>query len=129
MDATNVKTKSIVLTLWLLPPFLFSVNTSNVNAQNKILNKKISILAENEQTESVLKQISKKGRFYFSYNSDIINLDKKISIQKENTTVNEIIEALFEQKISAIETGNYIILKKNTNPQEEEKPVVNKLKQ
>jgi len=98
-------------------------------AQNKILNKKINIHAENEQLETVLQKISKKGKFYFSYNSDIINQNQKTSLHKENTSVKEIIKVLFNDKISAIETGNYIILKKKNKVQEKEKINTNKPKQ
>ena len=113
--------KRIFQALFVLA-FLFA--GQSLSAQSKIRDKKISVYAENEQIESVLNKISKKGSFYFSYNSDLVATQPKVSIQATNKPISEILDELFAQKVTTIETGNYLILRKKDNIQQkkEQKP-------
>ncbi|MDF1550470.1 MAG: hypothetical protein P1P88_21795, partial [Bacteroidales bacterium] len=92
-------------------------------AQNSLLARKISINIENTKIEDALDLISKKGRFYFSYNSAIFEEEKIIpSLKENNVSVKSLIEKIFDDKIEAFETGKYIILKPAPKNKPEEKP-------
>jgi len=94
---------------------------SALYSQNSILQRKISIYAENKRIEEILEIISKKGHFYFSYNSDIFEKDKIIPVLNEkNATIKSIIEKIFDKNIEPIETGKYIILRSTAQKETEQ---------
>lgn len=99
-----------------------------LSAQNNILLRKISVNAENKRIEELLEIISKKGHFYFSYNSDIFEKGKIIPVLNEkNATIKSIIEKIFDKNIEPIETGKYIILRSVSKKEIEQE--VNQIKQ
>lgn len=75
-----------------------------------LLGKVVSVHAQNEPLASVLNQLSKTGNFQFSYKSDIVLQDKKISIKEENKTVKYILDKLLEGSYHYTEKGKYIII-------------------
>ena len=60
--------KSLIITVLLLVVSIFGYS------QKRILKKKISLRIENKQIGSVLDDISTKGNFFFSYNSEKENV-------------------------------------------------------
>lgn len=62
-------------------------------AQN--LDKKITIVANNEPLGAVIKQISEKGGILFSYNPQSIPINKKITLTARNVTLTEIFDKIF----------------------------------
>ncbi|THU39874.1 hypothetical protein FAM09_08230 [Niastella caeni] len=85
--------------------------TTHVNAQN-LLDRKISIEVSNQRLSEVLKLISSKGNFYFSYNSSIIARDSLISFSVANRSVKQILDQLCGNKYKWQQSNNYIILRK-----------------
>ncbi len=108
--------KHIQLVIWC---FLFYSLSLTSIAQNTILIRKISIDCQNKRTEDVLAEISKKGRFYFSYSSDLVQKDYVISVKEKNISVQDLIKQIFGEKILPVETGKYIILRPNVKSEEE----------
>ena len=45
----------------------------------------------------VINAIEKKGEFYFTYNLNQINVNRKVSIKVENKTINQILDQLFSK--------------------------------
>ncbi len=88
--------------------FIFGIN--QLYAQENPLERKISLSANNQATKDVLKQIEQKTDVKFSYNSEIINTDKKINIVVQNTKVKDCLDKIFNKSIKYSVTGNYIIL-------------------
>ena len=66
-----------------------------VNAQNSILNKKISADYQNKSAEEILNDISKKHSIYFYYNASIPDLKKSVSIKANHATLESILSKLF----------------------------------
>ena len=84
---------------------------SKVKSQ-QILNKVISVNITNLPLEVALRQVSNKGNFYFSYNSNIIPASKKVSAPAGNNTIKQVLDyILSSSRYDYIETSNYIILK------------------
>lgn len=78
-----------------------------------IFSRRISIDVTNQPLNIVLKLISNKGNFYFSYNSTIIRRDSLVSLSANNRTVRQVLEQLFGNNISFNQyNNNYVILRK-----------------
>ena len=54
----------------------------------------VNISVQNATLESVLKQIEKQSEFLFFYNLEEINKDEKISINKKNANIQEVLDAI-----------------------------------
>ena len=52
---------------------------------------------ENTTVHDVINAIEKKGEFYFTYNLNQINVNRKVSIKVENKTINQILDQLFSK--------------------------------
>lgn len=85
-------------------------------AQN-LLDKTITLKANNQPLRSVLNDISKQGNFYFSYNSKLINGDQLVSINAQQTPVKQVLDQFFQGSCQYREDGSHIILQ----PQGKEK--------
>ena len=78
----------------------------------EILSKNISISVANSRIADVLKLISNKGNFYFSYKSTIIPRDSLVTLSVANQPVKEILDRLFNNTIEYRENNNYLVLRK-----------------
>lgn len=96
----------------LLPTIigLFYLNT-HVLAQS-LLDNRITIDVSNQRLSDVLKLISNKGAFYFSYNSNIIAKDSLISLSVYNKTLKQVLDQLCGNQYKWQQNNNYIILRK-----------------
>lgn len=95
--------------------FLFVSFLNPLSAQDNgtsVLNKKVTIKAKDERVRTILKEIEKQAGKNFSYNSKIIDPQKRKTIVAEEKTIAETIELLFEDKVSCKVKGNYIVLYK-----------------
>jgi len=57
----------------------------------------MSLDMENTTVHDVINAIEKKGEFYFTYNLNQINVNRKVSIKVENKTINQILDQLFSK--------------------------------
>jgi hypothetical protein len=85
--------------------------TANTFAQS-LLDRRISIDVTNQRFSDVLKLISSKGNFYFSYNSSIIARDSLVSMAASNKPVKQVLDQLFGNQYKWQQNNNYIILRK-----------------
>jgi len=76
-----------------------------------LMSKVVSIDAKRMPLQKILELISRRGDFYFSYNSTIINGDSLVSISASNASVKQVLGQLLKN-YQYSETGNYIIIKK-----------------
>ena len=98
-------------------------------AQNQILTRKITLNLENKRTEEILNELSRKGRFYFSYSSDLVQKNKVISIKGKNISVQEFIKQIFGDELVPVEIGKYIILKPNIKTEDDNSSGINTRKE
>ncbi len=72
---------------------------------------KISLELRNVSVVDVLKTIESQSEFYFVYNKDAIDLDRKIDLNAKNLRVDEILDYLFKgSNVSYTITDRHIIL-------------------
>lgn len=100
---------------WLIL-FLGCIFSMTVSAQN-LLNKTVSIEAQQRPLSEVLTAISKQGGFYFSYLTTMLPQDSLVSISVKNKSVKQVLDLLFAGDYQYKESGNYIILLKKSNGQ------------
>lgn len=94
---------------------LFSLSISiTAQAQNK-LHLIVPVNANNQPLKTVLHTLSSKGKFYFSYNSNIINEDSLVTISAQNKTIKELLDILLNGDYQYKETGDYIIIQRNAS--------------
>jgi hypothetical protein len=77
-----------------------------------ILESRITLRVTNERLDEVLRQISAKGGFSFSYSPDAIDISSRVSLNATNQSVREILNSLFAGTVSFKERRRYIILQK-----------------
>lgn len=76
-----------------------------------LMSRVVSVEAKRMPLQKILELISRRGEFYFSYNSTIINGDSLVSISASNMPVKLVLAQLLKN-YQYSETGNYIIIKK-----------------
>lgn len=96
--------------IFLLTALIFGSVASGYSQD--ILDRKITLTASNQRLADVLKEISNKGAFYFSYNSHIINRDSLVNISVTNRSIRQILDQLFNRNIDYKQSNNYLILRK-----------------
>ncbi len=100
--------------------FLFCIILVNsfVHGQSSIpiLERKISISANNEKITSVLNRIGQAGGFSFSYNSAIISAEQTVSLAITEKSVREILNEIFQGTMNYKEKSNYLIITKAPIP-------------
>jgi hypothetical protein len=94
--------RKLLLTLFIL--------TTRISFAQHLLGKVVSINIENQTLASALNTISKTGNFQFSYKSDIVLQDKKVSLKEDNKTVKYLLDKLLEGSYHYTEKGKYIII-------------------
>lgn len=78
---------------------------------------KLSVSVKNETLEHVLKQIEKQSEFLFFYNLEEINKNERISIDKRNTNISEILDAIAEKTgLKYAIRDRHIVLMVNNEP-------------
>lgn len=106
MDAKNFKRTQKIL---LILVFVFT-NATFTFSQKNLLARKISINIARVELKDALIRIGENGNFNFSYNSEIIEGSKIVSLFYEREKTEKILNTLFKGKIQYKIAGNYIIL-------------------
>ena len=99
----------------ILGTFLGLVLTLSLASQASkppLLERSVTISFEQESLPAVLKKIADQAGFSFSYKSDLIDGNRKISDQFINMTVREILDQLFGGSLQYKERKKHVILTK-----------------
>ncbi len=99
--------------------FLFATClTFKLAAQSpySILERNISIRFSNTPVKEALSNTAQVGRFQFSYNARILDLDKKVSLFVNNLTVRETLFQMLGDNYNYQQKGEYLIIKKQNKP-------------
>lgn len=100
------KTVFGLLILWFLcfPAF------ETVAQEIPVLERKISISAQDEPLEVFLKRLSQVSGTVFSYSSSAIDVRKNVTAGFSNRPLREVLEVVFEGKVDIKQKGIYIII-------------------
>lgn len=110
------------ITIVLLFGIILHAGASSLYSQTEI--KALSL--RNISIEEVLNTIEENSQFYFLYNSKLINVDRKVSVQTKGQSIESILESIFKQTdiVYKIEGYQIILSKKDIDrpiPQPERK--------
>ncbi len=78
---------------------------------------RLSLDMRNVRVEDVIDQIEKNSEFFFLYNKDIINVDRKVDIKVEEKSVNDVLDKIFENADISYSIKNRQILLTNNHQQ------------
>ncbi len=91
-------------------------------------NTKLSLDMKNATVKEVLQQIEKQSEFYFLYNSDIVDVQRKVDITVENEKIDEILARLFSnEKINIVVRDRHIVLTPESENAEQQKQISGKV--
>jgi hypothetical protein len=77
-----------------------------------ILDRKITVVVQQEPLPRALTKIAEAGQFTFSYNAALVSDKELVSLQAQSRPVREVLNALFKGTFTYKEKGNYVILTK-----------------
>ena len=89
---------------------IFALNTEGV--ASPILERLVTIKAQNLSLGEVFKDISKQADCQFSYNPNIISTEKKVSINAELESVRNVLKNLLGTNFQFKQKGNYLIIQR-----------------
>ncbi len=87
--------------------FLFL--TLAAKTQN-LLNIRINLNVQNGNISEILKDIEQQGNFFFAYNPDNINENRKVSLSVQNIKVEDALKKLFQNQVTFRQVENHIII-------------------
>jgi len=88
---TNIKRTIKIMKLILV---MLVVGFSSIAASTYAQNTLLTVVAENEPLETILKKIEKQSEFLFFYNIGEINTKEKLSIKKTKSNITEILDEI-----------------------------------
>ena len=77
--------------------FFLMLGIIQVSAINSYSQQSISIKLTNVSLSDVLNEIEERSDFYFLYNQDLIDVNRKVSLNAENESIDKILNQLFSQ--------------------------------
>jgi hypothetical protein len=101
--------KSIKPYQLILLVVLVSLCSNQIRAQS-LLDKRVSVNFNHTRLDNVLREVGKKGEFYFVYKGSLLPQDSLVSIIANNQTVSGILSALFHDKFNFEEHKEYLII-------------------
>jgi hypothetical protein len=115
MDVTR-RFLCCILMSALLPQF--------IHAQTKvpILERTVSINLVNESVETFLDRIAVQCQFTFSYNPEVVDAKKNITLRLKNKTVREALDQVLGSRVSYKMKGNHVILTRAPLPEKSSAP-------
>jgi len=104
MQATTRRLLALFLSLAL------SAASNHLFAQGTLA-RNISIHVKNQRLGTVLKTMEEKGKFYFSYNSNILKADSLVTLDAENWTIKEVLDRMLMNRFQYKQSNDFIILR------------------
>ena len=92
-----------------------------VHAQERHLSKKITLSVSNVPLERALASIGEAADFTFSYNADLIEPGKQVTVRAQNKNVDAVITDLLGDRVRKKEIGDHVILVMNAPREEKQK--------
>lgn len=117
-DVIKIKGRRKLFQLLLVMFFIniFTIQNQIVNAQTS---NKISLNQKNVSVEEVLNQIEDKSQYRFLFNKQLIDVDRKVTVNYQQADINTILSDLFKNTdVSFTFNGNQIVLSNLINKSE-----------
>lgn len=95
------------------------VSAAELNGQG-ILDRKVSIDANDKEIRSILNEIEKQASVTFTYRPTIIQSSKKVSLHVNEAKISDVLTDLFGSKVEAIIVDDEILLQPSNKTSQEE---------
>lgn len=103
-----------MLLIMKLTVFLFFSGVLNLIAGSSYSqNTKISLSMKDASVESVLNRIEDESEFYFLFNHELIDVNRKVDVVAENEPIKNILEKIFPNEVEFIVSDRQIVLTPN----------------
>jgi hypothetical protein len=79
--------------------------------ETKPLDKTVTLKADHERLEDVLDELAKKGYFTFSYQSDILEKDRLVTLTLKESTLREALELILGRAYDYVESDDYVVIR------------------
>jgi TonB-linked SusC/RagA family outer membrane protein len=76
---------------------------------------KLNLMLQNSQVKEVLNEIENQSEFFFMYDNNQVDVERKVSLKMESTTIDQVLEKLFEGTETNYKVVNRQILLFNEN--------------
>ncbi len=103
------------LKIYIILLFLSLLCTRSEAQTHSILERSVTVRLSNTPLKEALNTVAQQGRFQFSYNASIFNLDKKTTLFAQKQTVREVLFQLIGDNYMYSQKGEYLIIKKTKN--------------
>jgi hypothetical protein len=90
----------------------FVASTTVLSAETPILERMVSLNLNDQRLPDALIDVSRMANFYLSYNSNILDGGKKVSVSAQNETVRAVLRRLLGDGFQFKEKGNFLIIQK-----------------
>lgn len=95
---------------------LFSFISKGQQQDGSVLENRVTIIQQNQPLSSILNQLSWQAGVFFSYDANLINADKKYSIDATNKSLFTVLNLLFNsKKYKYSELQNHVIISERTS--------------
>lgn len=85
--------------------------TPDISAQEGILDEPVTIRLNNARISAILKQITRKTGFYFTYDADLINRDSVASVNSQDMPLRAILDSILQNDLIRYALiGNHIVI-------------------
>ena len=78
---------------------------------------KLTLKLEDVKISDVMKDIENQSEFYFLYSSNLINVDRKVSITADKETINNILNEIFDKNVKFAVNDRQITLMSEDQPE------------
>ena len=89
---------------------LLTIALAPCSAQT-VLNRMVTMNVNSQRLGNVLQLMEERGKFNFSYNSNLVPKDSLVNIHVANQTVKEALDQLLKNRFEYREAENYVILR------------------
>ena len=96
--------------LFILPVVLGLLCCFTSTQAQSLLDRRVSVNFDHAPLGNILREVGKKGGFYFFYKSDLFPQDSLVSITANNQTVAGVLTALFHDKFDFTEHREYLVI-------------------
>ena len=90
--------------------------------------KRLTLEEENETLGQILEKICEKQNVEFVYNTDVVDVNERMSVSMQNSTLKEVLEVVLGKKYSYTIQGRYVMVRKKDPRGDEERGVFVELK-
>jgi len=88
----------------------FLLCTSTLSHAQQLLKKPVVVSVKRQPVLVVLNELSRQGKFYFSYTSDVVRNDSLVTVSAQHKSVKQVLDMLFGNSRQYREIGDHIII-------------------